>query len=216
MKKKMIFIGNSIVAGYPWSKGKSFTGYLRRALKGGEDSLPQPDFAKQVGFDIVNKGINGDTTDGIARRFQTDVLDGHPDAVFFMTGTNDFIFRDSTPEEAFERLESLADTAQNMGILPIYITPIRVDAGKAEYMWMAGFGVSYPAVNRDVDRFSELLRQSGRLYVDMNAAFAEYAKTIDDVDLVYLDGVHPMPDGHQFMAEEIIRFLEANRNALGF
>ena len=81
---------------------------------------------------------------------------------------------------------------------------------------MSGFGISYPAVNRDVDKLSELMRDSGRLYVDFNTAFAEYAKGFDDIDLVYLDGVHPMPDGHTFMASEVIRFLDANRDKLGF
>ena len=100
MKKKVIFIGNSIVAGYPWSKGKSFASILRRILKGEEITfskgdktvlLTQPDFAKNTGFDIVNKGVNGDTTAGIAARFETDVLQGEPDHGDFLTGTNDFI-----------------------------------------------------------------------------------------------------------------------------
>ena len=231
MKQKIVFIGNSIVAGYPWSKGKSFVGALRRTLKGDPPSpdssgnpsedgttaviLKQPDFAKNVGFDIINKGVNGDTTEGIARRFQADVLDGNPDFVYFLTGTNDFIFREYTPAEAFAHLEALSEEAEANGVTPIYITPIRVDAEKAECMWMAGFGVSYPAVNRDVDEFSELIRKSGRLYVDMNIAFAGYAKGFDDIDLVYLDGIHPMPNAHFFMAGEILRFMEDNRETLG-
>lgn len=224
MKKKVIFIGNSIVAGYPWNKSKSFPSNLRRILKGEEVSyscgdeevlLTQPAFAKNTGFDIINKGVNGDTTKGIAGRFQSDVLDGEPDHVYFFTGTNDFIYREATPEEAFENLQNMAAVAEERGITPIYLTPLRVDAGKAECMWMAGFGISYDAVNRDVDNFSELIRGSGRLYVDMNTAFAEYAEAFEDIDLVYMDGVHPMPDGHVFMAGEVIRFMEANKEALG-
>lgn len=216
MKKKAVFIGNSIMAGYPWSKGKSFVGILRRALKGDVPEISQPDFAKNVGFDIINKGINGDTTAGIANRFQEDVLDGQPDHVYFLTGTNDFIYREATPEEAFANLEKLSADAEAQGIIPIYITPIHVDAGKAECMWMSGFGISYPAVNRDVDKLSELMRDSGRLYVDFNTAFADYAKGFDDIDLVYLDGVHPMPDGHAFMANQVIAFMDKNRGPLGF
>ncbi len=212
MKKKVIFIGNSIVAGYPWSKGKSFVGVLRNKLKG-EDGAPN--FAKNTGFDIINKGVNGDTTAGIANRFGTDALTAQPDYVYFLTGTNDFIYRNATPAEAFTNLEQMAEAAAGRGITPVYITPIYVDAGKAECMWMSGIGVSYDAVNRDIDNFSDLIRNSGRLYVDMNTAFAEYAAEIGDVDLVYLDGVHPMPDGHTFMAEEVIRFMNENREVLG-
>lgn len=216
MRKKAIFIGNSIVAGYPWSKGKSFTGVLRRALKGDDsDGIAQPDFAKSCGFEIINKGINGDTTTGIKSRFHQDVLAGSPDHVYFLTGTNDFIYREQTPAEAFANLEEMADQARAEGITPVYITPIRVDAGKAECMWMAGFGISYPAVNRDVDQLSQLMRDSGRLYVDLNRAFAGYAAGFEDIDLVYLDGVHPMPDGHVFIAGEIIRFMAENKTLLG-
>ena len=58
MRKKIIFIGNSIVAGYPWGKGKSFASVVRNVLKGeGPEGLPRPEYAKQTGFDIINKGI---------------------------------------------------------------------------------------------------------------------------------------------------------------
>ena len=118
MKQKLIFIGNSIVAGYPWNKSKSFVSVLRRALKGdaaagsssaaggapvNEDvlvktadreftvdciDLSTPAFAKATGFDLINKGVNGDTTEGILRRFKSDVMDHEPNMVFILTGTN--------------------------------------------------------------------------------------------------------------------------------
>ena len=53
MKRKIIFIGNSIVNGFPYSRGKSFPGLVRAALKDG-----------RAGFhaEIINKGNNGETT----------------------------------------------------------------------------------------------------------------------------------------------------------
>lgn len=204
MKYKVIFIGNSIVAGYPWSKSKSFPSILRKTW---EDNT--------VGLDVINKGVNGDTTSGIAARFKTDVLDHNPDMVFFLTGTNDFIYRDSTVSEAFANLEELAEKTCAAGGVPVYITPVPVDAGKAECMWLAGCGISYDAVNRDLEELSALMAGSGRLFVDMNSLFRKYADTIGDPDLVYLDGLHPMPDGHEFMAAEIIRFMKENMAGLG-
>ena len=209
MRKKIVFIGNSIVAGYPWGKGKSFTGVLRRVLKGeGPEHLPRPDYAKQTGFDIVNKGVNGDTTAGIAARFAEDVLSHKPDLVFYLTGANDFIYREAGPEEAFNNLQSLAEQADARGAVSVYITPTPVDAGKAEYMWLAGCGVSYDAVNRDLVTFSELLKGSGRLYVDMNRLYRDFIDSLGDVDLAYLDGVHPTPAGHEFIAEQILDLIE--------
>ncbi len=209
MRKKIIFIGNSIVAGYPWGKSKSFTGVLRRILKDGDgDPAGAPAFAKSTGFDIINKGVNGDTTAGIAARFEADVLSHRPDVVFFLTGANDFIYREAGPEEAFENLEALAKKADEIGAITVYITPTPVDAGKAGYMWLAGCGISYDAVNRDLATFSELLKGSGRPFVDMNRLYCDFIEELGDVDLAYLDGVHPTPDGHKFMARQVLDLID--------
>ena len=209
MRKKIVFIGNSIVAGYPWGKSKSFTGVLRRMLKDGTDGAGRPiAFAKGTGFDLINKGVNGDTTAGIAARFEQDVLSHKPDMVFFHTGANDFIYREASPEEAFGNLESLAARADAEGVVSIYITPVPVDAGKAGYMWLAGCGISYDAVNRQLEQFSEMLRGTGRLFVDMNQRYRDFIEEIGDVDLAYLDGVHPTPAGHEFIAGKILDLIE--------
>ena len=209
MRKKVIFIGNSIVAGYPWGKGKSFTGVLRRILKDGDgDPAGVPAFAKSTGFDIINKGVNGDTTAGIAARFEADVLSHKPDIVFYLTGANDFIYREADPEEAFNNLERLAKQADEIGAVSVYITPTPVDAGKAGYMWLAGCGISYDAVNRDLADFSEMLKDSGRPFVDMNRLYQDYIEELGDPDLAYLDGVHPTPDGHVFMARQVLDVIE--------
>ncbi|MDO4176177.1 MAG: GDSL-type esterase/lipase family protein [Bacillota bacterium] len=208
MRKKAVFIGNSIVAGYPWSKGKSFPSLVRRALKGELPEIPQPAFAKNTGFDIVNKGVNGDTTRGILGRFKDDVLQQEPDMVFFLTGTNDFIYREASPEDAFANLELMAGLLDDTGSRTVYVTPVPVDAGKAGFMWMAGMGISYDAVNRDIERLAQLIRESGRDYVDLTARFPDFVESVGDVDLAYMDGIHPMPDGQIFIAKQIIDFLE--------
>jgi lysophospholipase L1-like esterase len=209
MRKKIIFIGNSIVAGYPWGKSKSFTGVLRRMLKDGVDNSGLPiEFAKSTGFDLINKGVNGDTTSGIAARFEQDVLSHKPDLVFYHTGANDFIYREATPEEAFANLQTLAERSDQEGIETVYITPVPVDAGKAGYMWLAGCGISYDAVNRDLETFSEMLKSTGRPFVDMNQLYRQFIETLGDVDLAYLDGVHPTPAGHEFIAEQILDLIE--------
>lgn len=42
--------------------------------------------------EIINRGINGDTTDGMLARFEKDVLEEYPDVVFVMGGSNDIFF----------------------------------------------------------------------------------------------------------------------------
>ena len=99
MKKKIVCIGNSIVNGFPLRRSQCFTSLLREA----------------TGWEIINKGNNGETTAQILARFERDVISHHPDIVVILTGTNDFIFQDATPEEAFQNLIHMANTAALRG-----------------------------------------------------------------------------------------------------
>ena len=184
MKKKIVFIGNSIVNGFPFSRGSSFPGLIRAAIKAStagsneeaSSSAHTPVSAKAtIAADVINKGENGQTTRGILQRFAHDVLDHHPAAVFIMTGTNDFIYKESTPEIAFGNLEKMAGLAEDAGIVPVYMTPLEVDADLAGMMWMAGLGIDYEDVNRQTGELAKLIRGSGRLYVDTCIAYQQYA-----------------------------------------
>lgn len=72
---KIVCIGNSIVNGFPLKRSQCFTGLLR----------------SRYGYETINKGVNGDTTDGIYERFDSDVTAHRPDVCLLLTGTNDFI-----------------------------------------------------------------------------------------------------------------------------
>ena len=201
MKQKIVFIGNSIVNGFPFSRGKSFPGLIRAAVKDGKATFHG---------DIINKGENGQTTRDIAARFDHDVIDHQPKAVFIMTGTNDFIFNESTPDEAFENLEEMARQAEAAGIMPVYMTPLFVDPDIASRKWMAGAGVDYDEVNRQVEEFSEMLRGGGRPCLDTNIAYQRYASGKD----AYHDGVHPTQEGYEFLAETVLSWMEEHMEEL--
>ena len=85
---------------------------------------------------------------------------------------------------------------------------VPVDAGKAGYMWLAGCGISYDAVNRELEQFSGMLKSTGRPFVDMNLLYREFIEEVGDVDLAYLDGVHPTPAGHEFIAGKSLDLIE--------
>ena len=208
MKNKIVFIGNSIVNGFPMSRGRSFPGLVRAAIKGGETSFHG---------DVINKGVNGETTEDILRRFSHDVLDHEPRLVFIMTGTNDFIYREAAPEECIANLSKMAEQSEAAGILPVYMTPLPVHARKASRMWMSGLGIDYGRINGEIESFSEMIRQSGIQYVDTWAAWSEFAAGEDQPlqEEAYLDGVHPTPEGQQFLAETVLRWLEERAAELG-
>ena len=211
MKQKLVFIGNSIVNGFPMSRGRSFPGLIRAAVKAGETSFHA---------DVINKGANGETTMDILRRFDHDVLDHEPRAVFILTGTNDFIYREADPAGCMENLSEMArmarecggEAAEGPGIIPVYMTPIHVHAEKASRAWMAGMGIDYGQVNGEIDDFSDRIRKSGELVIDTCDAWDEYAQPLQGD--AYLDGVHPTPEGYQFMADTVLAWLEEHADEL--
>ena len=211
MKNKLVFIGNSIVNGFPFSRGRSFPGLIRAAIDGG-----------RTGFraDVINKGANGNTTDELLLRFDHDAIDHHPAAVFIMTGTNDFIYRTGDPERTFANLEIMAGKADAAGIIPVHMTPLSVDAPLAERKWMAGSGIDYLQVNRQIDELSEIIRKSGRLFIDTNIAYRQYALALEDgpnplkVPYAYRDGVHPTEQGYEYIAKNVIEWIENNADKI--
>lgn len=180
MKKKLVFIGNSIVNGFPWKRSQCFVSLVREA----------------TGFDVINKGINGDTTGNIIRRFDNDVIAHRPDTVFILTGTNDFIYDELTPDQVYSNLISLSETAAAEGITPVLVTPLPVDAEMASRLWMAGSGTDYDTINRQLRQLSELIRNCGLEYIDLNSEYRRCG--------LYHDGVHPTPEGHGFIAQVIL------------
>ena len=178
MKKKIVCIGNSIVNGFPRRRSQCFASLLRET----------------TGWEIINKGNNGETTTQILARFERDVISHHPDIVVILTGTNDFIFQDATPEEAFQNLIHMANTAALRGIRPIFMTPLPVDEPMATERWMQRYGISYARVNEELRAFAALVRNSGTKYLDLNRLYPECGQ--------YIDGIHPTAAGHRFIAGE--------------
>lgn len=199
MKDKYVFIGNSIVNGFPLSRGRSFPGLIRAAVREGRTAFDA---------DIINKGVNGNTTREMMTRFHRDALGQDPQAVFLMTGTNDFIYREATAPLCFDNLQVMSDQAAAAGAVPVLMTPLPVNEDKATHLWMSGMGIDYGKVNLEISDLSERIRNCGMLYIDTGSAFADYASRFPDPADAWLDGVHPTADGYVFLAETVIQWID--------
>lgn len=69
----------------------------------------------------VNKGVSGERTDQMLLRFQTDVIDLHPDAVMIWAGANDLANHISV-DTAESNFKQMADTARANNIVVIICT----------------------------------------------------------------------------------------------
>lgn len=75
MNKNFIFLGDSLTFGYGVKPNEGWL-YL---------------LSEHTNFNIINKGIPGDTTVSMMDRFYDDVTVNNPDYIFIMGGTNDLL-----------------------------------------------------------------------------------------------------------------------------
>lgn len=193
-KLKIVFIGNSIINGFPYDRNQEFVSIYREAS----------------GYDVINKGINGDTVQGIMRRFAQDVLAYKPDVVVIMTGTNEFIYKEALPKQCMKDVMNLIDIAKKEGIEPVLLTPLPIDTEMAQSRWLVCDDVDYEVVQEQIVELKKLMNSYGKennvRLIDTNYAYFEYVSLVGE-QTAYYDGIHPTREGHKFLAEIVGKFL---------
>lgn len=179
---KVVCIGNSIVNGFPIEKGLCFAGLL----------------SSRYGYDVVNKGVNGDTTKGIYERFDRDVISLNPDICMLLTGTNDFI-GGLSEGEVFDNIRHTADKACDIKTMKmIVLTPLLTYPEMAEREWLPA---DYNMINNRLKSLANNIKKLDGCYtIDTQQAFADSGIKNSDA---YIDGIHPTPQAHEFLAEYI-------------
>ncbi|QHI71733.1 GDSL-type esterase/lipase family protein [Aminipila terrae] len=193
-KLKIVFIGNSIINGFPYDRNQEFVSLYRDAS----------------GNDVINKGVNGDTVRGVMGRFSQDVLAEKPDIVIILVGTNEFIYKEASPEQCMKDIINLIELAQNQGIEPVLMTPIPLEPTMAKSRWMVCDDVDYEEVQQQIIQLKKQINTYGRenhiRVIDAYYAFSEFVSMVGE-QTAYYDGIHPTREGHRFLAEIVGNFL---------
>ncbi|MBQ9179256.1 MAG: hypothetical protein IJ132_00460 [Firmicutes bacterium] len=181
---KILFCGDSITNGFPFSRSESFPNVL----------------ADLAGIEAINVGANGISSGDVRSVFEMHVHTTTPDAVHIMCGSNDFVFGSGGAEAACENVKLMAEECLEMGITPIVAAPPLTDANMASRLWMSA---DYDSVNEILEEYRHLLvdycRANSILFFDLQE---EYKKIGD-----YVDGVHPTVAGQKFIAEKLKKLL---------
>jgi acyl-CoA thioesterase-1 len=136
------------------------------------------------GFNIINMGVNGDTTaDGLARVNQ--VIERQPDIVIVVLGGNDFLQSLNTAE-ARSNLESIMQKLQDAGIMVVL-------GG----MRAIGPQVSSEYKNAFNDMYIELADEYG---VPLIPDFLRGVRLNSRYNLA--DRIHPNADGYRIIAQD--------------
>lgn len=184
---KFVCIGDSLTFGYRVSRATVWTKL----------------FADKYQIEVVNKGINGDTTAGMLSRFEKDVISQNPTHVLMMGGTNDFIMGASL---AMVRLNvsTMVHQAVHNNIVPVIGIQILTDPVEAKLNWSNI--TDFNKINQEITRYREWVYEFSKIFnvgvIDFYKHFDEQLKK-SSVPAMYIDGLHPTVEGNRIMADTI-------------
>jgi lysophospholipase L1-like esterase len=189
--KRILCLGDSLTYGFGVSRRETWVSLA----------------AERTGMEFINRGVNGDTTEGMLARLQDEMTACSPDRVLLMGGSND-IFMSKTAESAKANISALAHQAAASGAIPWLGTPIPLDVDNIRRDWASPTDAA--RFQEIGDEYAEWLRTFAGVFkiqvIDFRAAF-ETISHIEQKRALYLDGLHPTPEGHRLMAQVLCRRL---------
>lgn len=214
-KEVIVAIGDSITqADTHWT----VQGH-RNTIQGGWvtrlGNLLEKDFPDE--YEVVNKGINGDTALGVLRRLDRDVIRLQPDIVIIAIGTNDIFANlsavpNTTPDSYQTTMTRIFNKLQlNLPDTPVFTMGMTTALRKYAHM---RFGNSLPqqevvqAVFNDYNNVLKGLTEDFELfYVDLPSQWPE---DVEGSWKFCADGIHPNGAGYDLMAEILCDTLSVN------
>jgi lysophospholipase L1-like esterase len=153
---------------------------------------------------FMNRGVSGNTVSALARRWQTDTIDLKPDILSILIGVND-MGRVSAEQYEQQYDQLLADTVT---ALP----NVKLVLGEPFGLPVGGKKANWESYRKELGVRDAIVNKLGEKY---HAPVVHYQKMFEDAtnrapaDYWIWDGVHPTFSGHQLMADEWVRTVQA-------
>ena len=183
----IVALGDSTTAGTP-----GFSSPLETPPDGSGDPESQYAYWLMRGnpdWRVLNRGVNGERTDQIGRRFNRDVVRARADVVIVVAGVND-IYQGRTAESVQAGLLAIYRSARDATIPAVAGSILPYNTATPEQ------NARMRAVNtwiRDVAS-----RETGAVFCDTRAAVAMPGRP--DLLASSPDDIHPSPAGYRLMA----------------
>lgn len=154
---------------------------------------------------FMNRGISGNTVADLTKRWQKDTIALKPDVLSILIGVNDLTHGVSAEkyEEQYDQL--LADTIKDLPDVKLVLCePFGLPVGKKTENW--------ETYRKDLEARQVIVAKLAAKY---HAADVKFQKAFDDAstraapDYWIWDGVHPTYSGHQLLADEWVRMVQA-------
>jgi acyl-CoA thioesterase-1 len=187
---RIIALGDSTTAGTP-----GFLSPLEAPPNGRGDVTSQYAYwlmKAEPQWEVLNRGVNGETSDQIAARFARDVIDASPAAVIIIAGVND-VYQGRPADHVTGHLRTMYDRAAHAGIRIVAGTIVPYNTATADQ-------------NERMRRINVWIREQQRTdpaiaFVDTRGAVA----AAGDPDRLSEspDELHPSARGYRQMADAI-------------
>lgn len=172
-RPRVVLLGNSITKAWPKADSAFFAGSR---------------------YELVGRGISGQTSPQLLVRFRQDVIDLHPVAVVLLAGINDIAGNTGPydPQATFNNIQSMAELAQAHGIRVILCSVLPA----YDFPWRPGLAPAPKvlAVNQQIKDYAARHRCT---YLDYHAAMADERQGLPAA--LATDGVHPTLAGYRLM-----------------
>jgi lysophospholipase L1-like esterase len=172
-KPRVVLLGNSITEGWPKADSAFFAGSR---------------------YELVGRGIGGQTSPQLLVRFRQDVLDLHPAVVVILAGINDIAENTGPydPAATFNNIKSMTELAQAHGIRVILCSVLPA----YDFPWRKGLGPApkVVALNQQIKAYAA---QQHVGYLDYHTAMADSRQGLPPA--LAKDEVHPTLAGYRIM-----------------
>lgn len=178
---KIVAIGDSLTFGYGVKKDDTFIELLR----------------KNLNYEIINRGKNGDSTAGMLSRFYEDVVETKCELCIIMAGTND-IFLGRKVDYVLDNIMEMVNECKLNNIIPLVLSPPKTFATLAEIHWYSN--IDYYSVNNLLGELSTLLQFKCE---KETIQFINIYNSLPYIQEYYTDGVHISPTGYKIIYTEV-------------
>lgn len=156
------------------------------------------------GYDIncINKGVYGDTTEKLKKRWKNTTIKYSPNILSLLIGINDTWRRYDrniiTAENKFYDnysflLESTLKAKLDTQI--VIMSPFLLTVKKDQHRW-------FDDLNPKIEIINKLAKESNSIYIPLNEIFIEKLTNENNARYWTKDGVHPTKEGHELIAKQ--------------
>ena len=166
-------------------------------------------------YEVINKGINGDTAPGVLQRLDRDVILLQPDIVIIAIGTNDIFARlsadpSSTPDAYQSTISRIFNKLQrNLPNTPVFAMGMTTSLRKYAHIRFGNFLPQQDDMQAVFNDYNNILRKLTKdykyFYVDLTSQWPE------DIEVSWkfcADGIHPNDAGYDLMTEILYDALQ--------